>query len=315
MSALHLKYRPKTFDEVVGNRTLVKSLKSILERPVKEMPHSFLFQGQTGSGKTTLARIMCDMLECKGVDLCEMNMSKDRGIDVGREIVKKMKFKPKDSKVRCFILDEIQKGTKELFDALLKPLEDTPDHVFFFLCTTDPQKIPGTLRNRCTQFTVESLSGVKLVKLMKKIVQSEEIDIPLDVLSEISQIHDMSPRQALVLLDQIKDIDTTENMIDFVKRSCVEEKQIIDLCRALLNPNVKWNSVKEVLKGIPKEVRSDDIKYAVLGYMNVVLMGESKGRADNSYAASCIIDFFEKIPYSSERVIINNTCFKIKEEE
>lgn len=310
MSALHLKYRPNTLDDMVGNRTLIQSLKSILERPMEEMPHTFLFQGQTGSGKTTFARIMSIALNCHSLDLHEINT---RGIDNAKEIEKSMKFKPSKGPVKCYILDEVQRGTKDFFDAMLKPLEDTPKHVFFFLCTTDPQKVPTTIKNRCTQFTVESLSAIKLVKLMKKVCNSEGLDISLAALNEISNIQGISPRQVLVLLDQIKDIDNTENMINFIKRASIEEKQIIDLCRVLLNVHSKWDSVRIILNGISKEVRTDDIRFAVMGYMNKVLMGD-KTDEGTAYRASCIIDWFAKLPFSCERALLNSICFQIKEE-
>ena len=153
---LHIDYRPADFDEILGNEETIKSIKSILARD-EDRPHAWMFVGPSGCGKTTLARIVSAALGCPpkinkaaNLDFQEINTSDMRGIDTAREILKTMNFAPVNtaSKCRVYILDECHQATKDFQNSLLKALEDTPDHVYFLLCTTDPSKLLKTIKNR-----------------------------------------------------------------------------------------------------------------------------------------------------------------------
>ena len=175
MSPLHLAYRPKNFDEIFGNTAVIESLKSIFSRK-SDFSHAMLFQGPSGCGKTTLARIVKDLLGCKGSDYTEINASNNRGIDTARLIVDNMKYRPMipGSKCRVYLLDECHQITGDAANALLKALEDTPAHVYFLLCTTNPGKLLQTIRNRCMIFEVQSLTDDQLVELLKWVLDCEE---------------------------------------------------------------------------------------------------------------------------------------------
>ncbi len=170
---LYKKYRPKTLAGVVGNETTVNLLRNMLEKGT--IPHTILLQGASGCGKTTLARILQRSLECSEIDFIELNCSDFRGVDTIRDIAKQMHFSPTGGKCRIWLLDEVHQMTKDAQNAALKILEDTPSHVYFLLCTTDPQKLISTIRNRCCQLSVEHLSEASLRMLIDRVLKKEEV--------------------------------------------------------------------------------------------------------------------------------------------
>lgn len=143
---LHIEHRPSNLSEIFGNKAIVESLTSIFERK-SDYPHAFLFHGPTGCGKTTLARIVAKMLKCDKPE--EYNMANLRGIDAVRTLVEECVYLPLTGHNRVYILDEIHRQTKDAQNALLKLLEDPPEHVYFILGTTDPEQLIATLRGRC----------------------------------------------------------------------------------------------------------------------------------------------------------------------
>ena len=159
--SLYHKYRPDNLEDFIGGREAISTLKTMLS-DTEKCPHVFLFQGPTGCGKTTLARIIASELKCTGDDLKEIDTADFRGIDTARDIRKKLQFKPMESPCRIWIIDECHKMTPDAQNALLKTLEECPDHVYFILCTTEPQKLIKTIVGRCSVFSVNVLSSEPL---------------------------------------------------------------------------------------------------------------------------------------------------------
>lgn len=271
---LHLDYRPKKLNEVVGNKATIASIESVLSRKT-DWPHVWLFTGPSGCGKTTLARIIASRLEIKETDLQEQNIANFRGIDNARDIQEQMRLRPLGGKYRAWILDECHMGTKEFWNAMLKPLEDTPEHVFFFLCTTDPQKIIKTVLNRCHEFKVEALTDVQIASLLTSVVKHEKTTVPDEVIKQIASDSLGSARSALTMLDKIIDMEPGE-MLAAAKKAAAEVSATIELCRALLK-GAKWPIVSAILRGLDAEPES--IRQAVLGYCNAVLLKEDNPRA------------------------------------
>ena len=157
--SLSRKYRPQSLDEIYGNKAVVKSLGSVLNK--KEVPPAFLFTGNSGCGKTSLARIAATQLGCTGHDFKEVDSADFRGIDTIRGIRRQMRLKSM-SGIRVWLLDECHKMSGDAQSALLKALEDPPSHVYFMLATTDPQKLLKTIRNRCVHFEVQPLGNSEI---------------------------------------------------------------------------------------------------------------------------------------------------------
>lgn len=296
---LHVDCRPKNFDEVVGNKSTIESLKTILDRDDK--PHVYLFSGPTGCGKTTFARIFSNLLGCSKQDLLEYNSANTRGIDTAREIISSMRYKPLSGNIRVYLLDECHKWTKDFMDAMLKPFEDTPQHVYFLLCTTEPDRLLKTIRNRCSQFTVQKLQSNRIVRLLNKICEKENIKIPDDIIKEVAISSEGCPRQALVILDQIRGLDT-EDMAEAIRDAGVEQKQIIELCRALLE-NKSWSVISKIVKGIEDE--PEKVRRAVLGYMTSVLLSK------DNLQAGIVIEFFEEHFFNSGKAGLTLACYNI----
>jgi DNA polymerase III gamma/tau subunit len=168
--------------------------------------------------------------------------------------------------------------SKDAQNALLKPLEDCPDHVYFMLCTTDPQKLIATIRNRCSQFALTLVSDEDLAELLFAVAAKEGVDIPETVINSIVSASGGSPRAALVHLDKVKDLPEDE-MEKAVSRIDTNASAAIDLCRALLKDKPNWSEIAKVLSNLSGG-EPEQIRMAVLGYCNAILLkGKFNGRA------------------------------------
>ncbi len=301
--ALHLKYRPRDFNEFVGNKAMVNSLRSVLDRERVNIPHSFMFTGQSGCGKTTLARIVANKLGCSDRDFIEINVADKRGIDSAREIISTMHYKPMMGNARVYLMDEVQMANSFYQASLLKALEDTPSHVYFLLCTTEPGKILPTIRTRCSTFNVSRLNSSAIIGLLKSILEREKVEMEGNVLRRIAQSSEGSPRQALVLLDKVIDLEL-EQILEALERAREEESQIIDLCRSLLE-RAPWKDITSILKGLDME--EERVRYAVLGYFTKVLLNAKN--TEKQLGAVVIIEFFSEPFYNSGKAGLVCACF------
>lgn len=297
---LHLKYRPQSFEEVIGNETVVDSLKSILSRESGEI-RSFLFTGNSGCGKTTLARIIKNELSCGDKDFIEYNSANVRGIDTIREISTNCRYAPMTGRLKIYLLDEVHKITNDAQNALLKLLEDTPKHVRFILCTTDPEKLLQTIRTRCSTFKMNPLRRNQIIKLLKWICEEEKIEVSIKIFTKIADYSDGSARQAIVMLDQVIDIQDEEQALQTLIDASVNEASVLLLCQKLLR-RTKWTEVAEVLKGIEDD--PEKVRLAVLGYMGKVLLSS----IENETAAK-IIELFKDPFYTGGKSLLIATCF------
>jgi DNA polymerase-3 subunit gamma/tau len=299
---LHLKYRPANFDEIVGNKGVVDSLKSVLSRK-EGTPHAFLLVGNSGCGKTTIARIIKKHLKCSNTDFQELNAANVRGIDAIRDIAQNCRLYPVEGDTKIFLLDEAAKLTTDAQNALLKLLEDTPEHVYIILCTTDPEKLLKTIRTRCHTYTVQQLTDRDMKSLLYWVLKSERIEgFPEKGIEEIVRAADGSPRQALVILDSVVDIQDDNDLIAAIVNYSINETTIHDLCKALLERQ-KWTTVAKIIKGITDE--PEKVRYAVLGYMGAVLTN-----SDNEVAAIIIEQFLDSFMYSGKAGLIY-ACYSV----
>jgi len=181
---LQLKYRPKNFENFIGNNSTITALKSSLD---KKTVRCYLIHGKSGCGKTTLARIIATKLGATDRDIKELNVSNQRGIDKARKIITLTIYRPLGG-VRVFILDEAHRSTVDFQNAMLKIMEEPPKGNYFVLCTTEPEKLLETIKNRCSIFHVRELSIDEITILLNYVIKEEgresfsstHIYIPLD---------------------------------------------------------------------------------------------------------------------------------------
>jgi len=297
---LYQEYRPKTLSEFQGNKGLKASLESILKE--EKIPHSFLFHGPSGCGKTTLAYIIATKLTCSSMDLHEINAANNRGIETARELIKTLDLQPMMGDTKVILLDEVHATTKDFQNALLKSLEDTPSHVYFILCTTNPEKLLKTVRNRCTTFEVKALGEDDLYSVITDVLTQENIEeefFPDDAIEAIIKASEGCPRQALVMVEQIKGLNPKQ-MKESVEKFASYESSIIDLCRAMTKRQ-NWKGISTILQGLDAE--PETIRRSILGYFNKVLL------SSGSPVHASIMDVFSKHTYDSGRAGLTLMCF------
>ncbi len=278
--SLYIDYRPPDFNEVIGNQATIKSMQTILARKNKDYPHAIMLHGPSGTGKTTVGRIWAKHLGCPpeldngddNMDFCEIDAAQQTGIDTARGIRTDMKYSPLNSSARVYLLDECHKMSPAFQNGMLKATEDTPKHVYFILCTTEPDKIIPTLRKRCMSFELQHSTVAELNLLAHEVFEGEGVSgITPEILTALVDLAAGAPRDLLMNMDKIIDLDPAE-MIDTLAGMGVNEQQIIDLCRALIK-QVPWNQVATILKGIKDD--PEQVRRAVNGYMTSVLLGSN----------------------------------------
>lgn len=273
--SLYHKYRPTKFKHIHGNEETVQALRNKL-KDLDTFPHAILFKGPKGNGKTTMARLVAERLGVKGADLRELDTADFRGIDSVRTIIKQSQYKALEGKAKMWILDEAHQLTNDAQNALLKILEEPPSHVYFVLCTTDPQKLIPTVRDRCSQFEVKPLSNKEMAKLLAKVCKAEGEPVQKEVIVQITKDSGGHPRFGLQILDKVLSVDPNKRM-EAAKQAEVVENQSIDLCRALIKGD-PWKKVANILKGL-KDEDPESIRRHVLGYAQSVLLKGSNDRA------------------------------------
>ena len=219
--ALYRKYRPKKFEDVVSQTTIIQTLENSIK--TSHIGHAYLFSGPRGTGKTTAAKIFARAVnclnykddlcnECKNciysgqkecMDIIEIDAASNNGVDEIRELRNKVKILPSELKYKVYIIDEVHMLSIGAFNALLKTLEEPPEHVIFILATTDPQKIPNTIISRCQTFQFKKISPNDIKQMLEKIASNEKIEIEDEVLTSIASVSDGGLRDAIGLLDKL----------------------------------------------------------------------------------------------------------------
>ncbi len=198
---LYRKYRPKNFDEVIGQDHIVKALLGALKQDA--IAHAYLFAGSRGIGKTSIARIFAKEIGTSPNDIYEIDAASNRGIDDIRELREAVSTLPFESKYKVYIIDEVHMLTKEAFNALLKTLEEPPRHVVFILATTETDKIPETIVSRCQCFTFTRPSTQVLQEVLTKASKKEGFSIEGSAMELIALLGDGSFRDAYGILQKV----------------------------------------------------------------------------------------------------------------
>lgn len=295
----HIDYRPQEWDDVVGNETQVKMFRTNIEEKKSRV---FMLVGPPGVGKTTLARIAAQKIGADPLSITEINGSDKTGVDDARSLIQEIQYTAPVGKYKVYIVDEVDKTTASWQSAMKKPLEDVPEHVYFFLCTTEPKKIIKDIHSRSTTVTFRLVDdqGVRLV--LRRVIQAEGLEIDFNTVDQIISASEGSPRQALIYLENVKDL--TEQEALEVLQTGVTEVEIRELCRLLLAES-PWSEVARCLKDIKYD--PENVRRAVLGYMSAVTLNASpqmKRSAD-------ILDVFSDSLYSSGKPGLVRMCFEL----
>lgn len=235
--ALYRKYRPIDFSDVVGQEVVVQTLKNALKN--SKTSHAYMFSGPRGTGKTTIAKIFAKDINClepkNGVccgkcknclaissnectDIIEIDAASNNGVDEIREIRNKINLVPSELKYKVYIIDEVHMLSIGAFNALLKTLEEPPEHIIFILATTDPHKVPITIVSRCQCFEFKRISESAIVERLKYVCEQEKIDVDDDVLQKIAKISEGGMRDSLGILDKVSSYCTDKITLDIFNK-------------------------------------------------------------------------------------------------
>jgi len=255
-----LRWRPKNFDEIIGQDAIVATLKNAIQKD--RLAHAYLFSGPRGVGKTSTARILAKALNCKdgptvtpcsvcpackdiaqgrSLDVIEIDGASNRGIDEIRTLRENVKFAPTQGKYKIYIIDEVHQITAEGFNALLKTLEEPPPFVKFIFATTHPHKVIPTILSRCQRLDFRRISVIEIIAQLEKIAQAEKINIDKKVLFAIAKASDGSLRDAESVLDQLiaftKDEVRLQDVISML--GMVEQDTLFDIADRIINKDAR----------------------------------------------------------------------------
>lgn len=258
--ALYLKWRPTAFDEVVGQEHIVHTLRNSLK--TGRIRHAYLFSGPRGTGKTTTARLLAKAVNCKHenidlhpcnqcpaciavnegryLDLIEIDAATHTGVDDVRDLREKIAFTPGEGRYKVYIIDEVHRFSGSAFDALLKTLEEPPDHAIFVLATTEIDKVPQTIKSRCLQFEFRRVSMVEVADRLEKIALEEGLKIDRAALELIARQGTGSLRDSISLLDQIVSDPDDHISLDVAQRilGTANTRAVGEVVEALMTQNV-----------------------------------------------------------------------------
>ena len=303
---LSLKWRPKSFDQIVGQSHITQTLNNAIS--INRLAQAFLFSGPRGVGKTTTARVLASTINgidsheaC--LDIIELDGASNRGIDEIREIRESVKFPPSSVKYKVYIIDEAHMLTEQAFNALLKTLEEPPKHVIFILATTDPQKMPQTILSRTQRYDFMRISSEVIVDRLKYILEDENINFEENALELISQKSDGSMRDALSMLDQIiaysDKIINIENLRSAI--GLIDQEDMYLICEAILEQNTDkaidlYHSILD--SGVSSKLFINDL----VGFLNQYMLLKVNKNNKRQYISK---ELKEKM--------LNNLNFEIKD--
>jgi len=307
---LYKKFRPRSLKVIEGQAGAVASISKMMEKG--QVPHAVLLTGPSGCGKTTIARILKQHLECGDNDFMELNCADFRGIDMVRDVRRNMMFAPITGKVRMWLIDEAHRLTGEAQDAFLKMLEDTPDHVYFVLCTTNPQKLIKTIHTRCSEVKLSALDAPALQRCLQRVITKAALTVEEQVIEEIIEAADGSARKALVILEQVASLEGAEAQLKAIQTTTFNKDTAVDLARELMFPKLGWVHVAKLLRSL-QDQDVEGIRYCILGYARSCMIGKDDKPPNIKLGARAfkIIDIFSRAFYDSKQAGLAAACWEV----
>ncbi len=272
--ALYRKYRPKTFDEVIGQDYIIRTLQNQIK--MDKISHAYLFCGSRGTGKTSTAKIFakainclnsrngspcgecetCKALDGTNIDVLEIDAASNNGVDEIRDLREKVKYPPVVGKYKVYIIDEVHMLSPSAFNALLKTLEEPPKHVVFILATTEVHKLPATILSRCLRFDFKLVSVEELSALLRKVLQVENIKFDEQSINAIARAGEGSVRDTLSISDRC---------VSFAGEELTYQKTL----------SVLGISEREILINIADKIFNKDVGEALVELDKVLAEGKS----------------------------------------
>ncbi len=326
--ALYRAYRPKTFDDVIGQEAVIQTLSNALK--FNQTSHAYLFSGPRGTGKTSVAKIFAKAINCfqeenetydhcdvlhtlkssDMSDIIELDAASNNGVDEIRDIRDKVKFMPSLGKYKIYIIDEVHMLTTGAFNALLKTLEEPPQHVIFILATTEKHKIPQTILSRCQRFDFTLVAKDKIETKIKDICEKETINITSGAISAIASLGGGSVRDSISLLDQVRAYasDKITESIVYQVTGAVSNKDLENVLKAIIN-----KETSKALDMVKTQLNQGKEVTRILADFTEALSQILKEKATNKKGS--YQDIAEYIPY--EKLyhfldVINDLSYDIK---
>lgn len=296
---LHLRYRPQTFEEVIGHGSICASLKRMVE---SQESQSFLFHGPTGTGKTTLSRIAAYEMGADPENLLEIDGASHTQVDAMRRITSTLQYKilgaVKGAK-RAIIIDECHRLTIQAWESLLKSVEEPPPHVLWFFCTTRVEKVPTTIKSRCASFTLKALDHKALETLITKVIEDEGIDISGGVFDLIVQQANGSGRQALVNLALVRDLKDDRKEAARVLVALTESDPAKEMAKLCISGG-SWVRAMALYKPLAEE-EPESVRYAISNYIAGALRNAKTD--DEAMRFLSLLESFSESYVSENRVV------------
>ena len=280
---------------MIGQKAAVKSLQQAVDS--KRIPHSILLSGPTGTGKTTIARIVKKLVRCDDADYVEENAATNNGVDYVRALEKRVGLNPIAGKSRLWLIDEAHQLTKQAQNAFLKLLEDTPDHVYFILATTHPEKLIPAVRNRLFPVQLKAIGSADMKNLIAMICKKEEFELTDKVIGALVESSEGSARSCLQMLSACRGLEEEEQLEVCEAGDVLPDLKSLAL--ALLDGKSSWTKVVGFIKSLNEQgMDAEGIRRGVLRFAATAMAASNKKRNARGYF---IFNCFEEPYYNTDK--------------